>query len=141
MSLQTTTHLNFGNGEAREALAFYESVFGGQTMVFTYDQMPGSSAEDAGKVVWGQVEADNGFRIMAYDVQADRAYEPGVNPVYVSVRSADEAEIRTVWGPLCEGARDVRVDLGPAAWAPLYGMVEDRFGVVWVLDVVAPYAG
>jgi PhnB protein len=28
-----------------------------------------------------------------------------------------------------------------AAWAPLYGMLKDRFGVTWVLDVATPYAG
>jgi PhnB protein len=26
---------------------------------------------------------------------------------------------------------------GPSAWAEAYGMVKDRFGVTWVLDVVA----
>ncbi|MFI0791368.1 hypothetical protein ACH4OY_01505 [Micromonospora rubida] len=30
-------------------------------------------------------------------------------------------------------------DLGPAGWAPLYGMLKDRFGVTWVLDVAVEY--
>ena len=35
MSVTTTTHLNF-RGDAREALDFYRSVFGGRTVVVTY---------------------------------------------------------------------------------------------------------
>ena len=30
---------------------------------------------------------------------------------------------------------------GPAQWAPGFGMLTDRFGVTWILDVAAPYAG
>jgi PhnB protein len=29
--------------------------------------------------------------------------------------------------------------MGPAGWAPAYGMLRDRFGVVWVVDVVSEY--
>lgn len=35
MTIKTTTHLNF-RGQARDALAFYHSVFGGQQMLITY---------------------------------------------------------------------------------------------------------
>ncbi len=33
----------------------------------------------------------------------------------------------------------MRADLGPAGFSPLYGMVTDRFGVTWVLDVAASW--
>ena len=35
MSVSTTTHVNF-RGEAREALEFYQSVFGGDISIATY---------------------------------------------------------------------------------------------------------
>lgn len=25
--------------------------------------------------------------------------------------------------------------LGPSAWSPLHGMLKDRFGITWILDV------
>ncbi|GAB2859472.1 hypothetical protein [Nocardioides pacificus] len=31
--------------------------------------------------------------------------------------------------------------LAASAWAPGFGMLTDRFGVTWVLDVAAPYGG
>jgi PhnB protein len=29
--------------------------------------------------------------------------------------------------------------LAKSGWAPIYGMLKDKFGVTWVLDVAAPY--
>lgn len=75
---------------------------------------------------------------MAYDVPVRMPYDQGVNSVFVSVRGQDAEEVTGYWKGLSEGATVVQ-DLAPAGWAPLYGMLEDRFGVVWVLDVVADY--
>lgn len=83
MSVSTVTHLNF-TGDARQALEFYHSVFGGQLMIATYgdvgvpqdspdagqavfSQIAGDSP-DADHVAFGMVAADNGFRVAAYDV-------------------------------------------------------------------------
>ncbi|SUA44819.1 Uncharacterised protein [Nocardia africana] len=70
MSLNAVAHLNF-HGQAREALEFYQSVFGGQLTVATYSDF-GMPADLPGSdhVVFGQVVADNGFQVMAYDVPA-----------------------------------------------------------------------
>ena len=70
MTVAATTHINF-RGNAREALEFYRSVFDGQLVIMTYAEM--GAVEDpaaADQVVWGQVVAHNGFRVMAYDVPA-----------------------------------------------------------------------
>ena len=134
MSISTTTHLNF-RGDARTALEFYQSVFGGQIALVTYaDAHSVSDPAEADQVMWGQVQAENGFHVMAYDVPGNQSYSPGDKPVFVSVRGADEHEISTFWKGLSAGATVIQ-DLGPAGWSPLYGMLKDRFGVTWVLDV------
>ena len=139
MSVTTTTHLNF-RGDAREALTFYQSVFGGRTVLLTYaDAHNVTDPAEAGQIMWGQVEAPNGFHVMAYDVPGNQTYSPGDKPVFVSVRGTDEAELTTYWKGLSEGATIVQ-DLGPAGWSPLYGMLKDRFGVTWVLDVAVAFA-
>lgn len=140
MSLQTTTHLNF-RGDAREALEFYRSVFGGDLVAVTYaDAHAVQDPTEADQVTWGQVAAANGFRVMAYDVPGARPWDRGESPFFVSVRTDDAAELEPYWARLAEGST-VLVDLGPAAWAPLYGKLTDRFGVTWVLDVAVPYGG
>ncbi|MFD6950958.1 bleomycin resistance protein [Nocardiopsis sp. TSRI0078] len=140
MSVKTTTHLNF-RGDARAALEFYQSAFGGDLTAVTYKDAGAVQEEaEADQVMWGQVLAGNGFHVMAYDVPSRTAYDQGENSVFVSVRGETVEEISGYWEKLSDGATTV-VPMGPAGWAPAYGMLRDRFGVVWVLDVVGEYRG
>ncbi|WP_033338552.1 VOC family protein [Catenuloplanes japonicus] len=138
MSLTTTTHLNF-RGDARAALEFYRSVFGGNLVIVTHAQTyPAFGPDEADLVAWGQVQAPNGFHVMAYDVPAGQTYDAGDKPVFVSVRGTDEAELNAHWKALADGATII-ADLAPSGWAPLYGMLKDRFGVTWTLDIAVAY--
>ena len=133
MTIDVTPHLNF-RGDARAALEHYRSVFRGDLTIATYGDLGGQDPAEAGQVVFGQVFSPDGFRVMAYDVPAARPWSAGEDPFFVSVRGADPAEVTTYWERLADGATVVQ-PLGPSAWAPLYGMLTDRFGVTWVLDV------
>lgn len=136
MAVTTVTHLNF-RGDARAALAFYQSVFGGEMIIVTYGdagQTPDVAAAE--QVMWGQVVSAQGFRIMAYDVQAEMAWHPGERAFFVALRGTERGEIQSYWDKLCERAHIVQ-PLGPSAWSPLYGMLTDRFGITWVMDVAA----
>lgn len=138
MTVNVTPHLNF-RGDAREALEFYQSAVGGDLVVITYADM--GSVQDpaeAQQVVWGQVAADTGFRVMAYDVPSARPWSQGDDPFFVSVRGTDVDELTSLWERLADGST-IQQPLGPSPWAPLYGMLKDRFGVTWVLDIVSEY--
>ena len=136
MSIAVVTHLNF-RGEARTALEFYQTVFGGELTIVSYEDL-GSSQEptEAKQVMWGQVAAENGFKIMAFDALPARLpFQRGQNSFYVSARFSSDEEAQQCWRKLSVEA-SVRQPLGPAPWAPtLYGMLEDQFGIVWVIDV------
>lgn len=138
MTITTTTHINF-RGQAREALTYYKSVFGGEIALFTYAEAQRSHGpEQDDLITWGQVASEAGFRVMAYDVQPDLEWAPGTIPYFISVRGRDAAEIQGYWDRLAEGSSVIQ-PIGPAGWSPLYGMVRDRFGITWVLDVEAAY--
>jgi PhnB protein len=140
MSITTTPHLNF-RGQARAALDLYRAAFSGDVVVVTHAQAYGTTAPDEAELVsWGQVVSPTGFRVMAFDVPPAHPYAPGTAAFFVSVRGTDAEEIRASWDGLAEGATVV-VPLAPSAWAPLYGMLTDRFGVTWVLDVEAAWNG
>jgi PhnB protein len=140
MSVKAVTHLNF-RGDARAALAFYRSVFGGHEIVVTYQDAGNvQDPAEADRVMWGQVAADSGFTVMAYDVPAGMPWNQGENAFFVSLRGETVEEVDSYWAGLCAGATVVR-PLGPAPWAPCYGMLTDRFGVTWVVDVAAEYDG
>lgn len=91
-----------------------------------------------GPGVWGQVTAANGIRVMAYDVPASRPWSRGEDLFFMSLRGTDAEEIRAFWEQLADGA-SVVVPLAPSQWAPLYGMLQDRFGITWVVDVASEY--
>ncbi|WP_218050881.1 VOC family protein [Cellulomonas algicola] len=149
MTLTTTTHLNF-RGDARAALDLYAAAVGGRVPVTTDAElgMP-ADAPGADGVVFGLVEADNGFRVMAYDVPGapgpaqtgSTRRENGVTltdqPFFVSVRGASLDEVQAVWDGLADGATVVE-PLAASAWSAGFGMLTDRFGVTWVLDVATP---
>lgn len=148
MSIQTTTHLNF-RGEARAALEFYQSAFGGHAVISTYGDfgMP-AGVPGADKVVFGLVAADNGFRVMAYDIPGETGgtligggatrRENGTTltqqSTFVSVSGESFEEIRGYWDALADGAVEIE-SLAPSAWSPGFGMLTDRFGVTWVFSV------
>ncbi|KYF80318.1 bleomycin resistance protein [Sorangium cellulosum] len=138
MTVSVTNHLNF-RGDARAALEFYRSVFGGDLTIVTYKDAHNVQApSEADQVMWGQVAAKNGFRVMAYDVPSRTPWEQGENAFFVSVRGDSAAEISALWEQLSAGATIVQ-PLAPSGWTPLYGMLRDRFGVTWVLDVATEY--
>lgn len=150
MSITTTTHLNF-RGDARAALEFYRSVFGGNLTIATYGDygMP-AEAPGADRVVFGQLQSDDGFRVMAYDIPGEAGGSGGVagatrrengvtlteQPFFVSVQSTGLDEARAYWDRLVVGASVVE-PLAASAWSPGFGMLTDGFGVTWILDVAA----
>jgi PhnB protein len=150
MPVQTTTHLNF-RGDARQALEFYQSVFGGHLVINTYADF-GMPAEIPGsdKVVFGLVAAENGFRIMGYDIPGRT--EGGIaggggthrennttvtdQAVFVSISSPTLDELRGYWDALAMDATIVE-PLAASAWSAGFGMLTDRFGVTWSASVTA----
>lgn len=134
----TVTHINL-RGEARAALEFYQSVFGGDLAVVTYqDAHNVQNPDEADQIMWGQVASGDGFHVMAYDVPSSTPWSPGEIPYFVSVRGKDVEEITGYWERLsAEGT--VLVPLAPAGWSPLYGMHKGQFGVTWVIDIAVEY--
>lgn len=128
-------------------------MFGGRLTLATYADF-GMPAELPGatNVVFGQVVADNGFRVMAYDVAGEQTpAAPGApstrrengttiteEPYFLSVRGESIDEVTPVWEGLAKGATVIEA-FGPAQWAPAFGMLADRFGVTWIVDVAAEY--
>jgi PhnB protein len=150
MTIQTTTHLNF-RGDARAALEFYQSAFGGHAVINTYANfgMP-AALPGADKVVFGFVTAENGFRVMGYDIPgqtAGRIAGGGSTSrennttvtdqaLFVSIGSDTLDELQASWNALAVGAVIIE-PLAASAWSAGFGMLTDRFGVTWTVSVAA----
>ena len=149
MTITTTTHLNF-RGTARQALDFYQSVFGGEVTAATYGQfgMP-EGVPGFDKIVFGQL--DGVVRLMAYDIPGEDDSNPAATAgsthrengatltdrtFFQSLRADSLDELQRYWNGLAEGATVIE-SLAASAWSAGFGMLTDRFGVTWVLDVAA----
>lgn len=153
MPINAVTHLNF-HGNARQALEFYHAAFGGNLAIATYaDFGAPKDIPTADQVVWGQVSSENGFQVMAYDVPAQdqpQALAPSTHrengmtitnaPFFISLRGESTDEVMALWEKLSSGATIIE-PIAQSAWAQLFGMLTDQFGVTWVVDVVNQYNG
>ncbi|XVU28379.1 VOC family protein [Actinoplanes sp. CA-054009] len=145
MAITTSTHLNF-RGDARAALEFYQSVFGGHLTVVAYRDfgMP-DVLPDSDKVVFGQVTAESGFQIMAYDVPgaagpveppAATTRENGMTLTGERFFVSITGDVAPLWDRLADGAVVVE-EFGPSPFSPGFGMLTDRFGVTWIVQAPA----
>lgn len=57
----------------------------------------------------------------------------------LSLGSPDEAGARRLFDALADGGQ-VGMPLAKTFWSPLFGMVNDRFGVGWMVSVSVPAA-
>jgi PhnB protein len=125
----------FFDGNCRAALSFYAEVFGGQPgPVMTYGQMPGgpAAAADRERILYATLPAF-GVTIMFSDRPSGTPHVVGSH-LALSLGTADPAEVRRVFAALAEGGR-IDQPLGPQFFSPLYGMVTDRFGVLWMVNL------
>jgi PhnB protein len=133
MSVQLNPYLNFRD-RAREALEFYQSVFGGDLRMSTFKEYNASQdpAEDD-LIMHGQLQGEHGVALMASDLPAGMEYkEPG--SFSISLSGDDEAVLRGWWDKLAEGGT-VSMPLNKAPWGDWFGMVVDRFGISWLVNI------
>ena len=124
---------------AREAMEFYRSVFGGKLDVNTFKEFNASQdpSEDD-KVMHAMLEADNGITFMASDTPAGMDYNPG-QTMSMSLSGDDEQELRGYWDRLSAGGT-VTMPLEAAPWGDTFGMCTDRFGIQWMVNIAGARA-
>ncbi|MGT2427329.1 VOC family protein [Amnibacterium kyonggiense] len=134
MSANINAYLSF-RGTARDALAFYHSVFGGDLRVGTFEEfgMPVGDGE-GGLVMHGQLDVDGHPWLMASDVPSRMGWTAGEHTFSVSLSGDDEAVLTGWWNALSEGAT-VTQPLAKAPWGDSFGMLQDRFGVSWLVNI------
>jgi PhnB protein len=124
---------------ARAAMEFYKTVFGGELVMNTFKEFHASQdpSEDD-KIMHAMLEADNGIAFMASDTPSGMEYRPGTN-MSMSLSGDNEAELRSYWEKLSAGGT-VTMPLEQAPWGDTFGMVTDKFGVQWMVNITGQRA-
>ena len=135
-------YLNFRT-EARAALEFYHSVFGGELEVGTFREFGMDDVPEAERdlVMHGQLETPAGYTLMVSDVPSHMEWARGENSFSVSLSgdADDDAQLRGYWLKLSEGAT-IQENLSTAPWGATFGMLTDQFGVHWLVNISADAA-
>jgi PhnB protein len=130
----------FFDGRCEEALNFYRDALGAEvTMLMRFkdnpEPMPSEGAGCAGSMATGDKVMHAAFTIgetqlMASDGRAGG--QPEFKGVAQSISTANDAETKRLFDALADGGQ-VQMPLGKTFFASSFGMVNDRFGVPWMV--------
>jgi PhnB protein len=119
---------------AREAMEFYQRVFGGELTMTTFKEYDvGTDPSEADKIMHAMLQAPNGMVLMGADTPMEMEHTPG-NTLSISLSGDDEPELRGYYDKLREGGVET-MPMEKAPWGDSFGMVRDRFGVDWLVNI------
>ena len=135
---QFNPYLNF-DGNTREAMEFYKSVFGGEfpsVTRFMDMPMPGVNLpkEEAEKIMHIGLPLGGGQMLMASDVIPSMGQKLIVgNNVYISIHPDSKAEADRLFTALSKGG-EVEMAIAMQPWGDYWGSLKDKFGVLWMIN-------
>ena len=135
MTSRLNPYLNL-NGTARQALEFYQGVFGGELNIMTFGDMGAADASDAGKIMHGQLETSAGYTLMVADVPSHMEYQAPAG-FSVSLSGDDSDALRGYFEQLSVGGT-VTMPLQKQVWGDEFGMCVDQFGISWLANISQP---
>lgn len=135
MTTRLNPYISFRDN-ARDAITFYESVFGGELTLSTFGEFQASEdPAEADKVMHSMLVAPNGLTLMVADTPNGMELNPGTNiSISLSGEASDEEELRSYWDKLVDGGM-VTVPLESAPWGDSFGMCVDKFGIAWMVNI------
>lgn len=137
MQSKLNPYLIFKN-RALEAMEFYKSVFGGTLTTSTFkDYQASQDPSEENLIMHAMLIADNGITLMGADALKSMG-EPGANGS-ISLSGDNEAELRGYWNALAAGST-ITVPIETAPWGDTFGMLTDKFGVDWMVNIAGKQA-
>ena len=127
-------YLSF-DGRCEEAIEFYKKALGAEvTMMMRFGEAPPNPAmppTDPNKIMHSNITI-NGSQIMASDGRCTG--KPTFQGFSLSLDAKTEADADRMFGALGDGGQVV-MPLSKTFWSPRFGMLTDRFGVMWMISV------
>lgn len=131
------------SGRCEEAVAFYREKLGAKVVaMLRFEESPepppeGVLPEGSGKKIMHAAFIIGDSMLMA----SDGCGEPEkISGISLSLTLPDNAAVDEAFAALSDGGKVV-MPLDKTFWSPRFGMVEDKFGVNWMVSVWAPCAG
>ena len=139
--MKVQAYISFG-GRCEEALQFYTETIGAQVSgMMRWKESP--AADMKGPPGWEEKVMNAAFRIgesqlMADDGMGDKPAE--FKGMTLAIEVADDAEAKRVFTALGKGG-NVTMPLMKTFWTSSFGMLTDKFGVPWMVNVASAEVG
>jgi PhnB protein len=121
------------DGNARAAMKFYATVFGGELNLNTFGQYGTKEPALRNKIMHAQLETEMGLTLMASDMGPGMEHNPGDN-IAISLSGDDGQTMRAYWKKLSRGGQ-VLVPLEKQMWGDEFGQCTDKFGIRWMVNI------
>lgn len=127
-----TPYLSFRDN-ARQAMEFYQEVFGGELVMNTFGEFGMSDTPAADLIMHAQLETPSGFTLMASDTPPGMDYSDTAG-MTVCLSGNDVDQLRGYFARLAEDG-EVSMPLEKQMWGDEYGACTDRFGTPWMANI------
>lgn len=132
-AVQSNPYLQFPD-QARDAMDFYRSIFGGELTMQTFAEggMSGHPSNDD-RIMHAQLVSPHGVILMASDIPDGFDHTPG-SAISISLSGDDDPTLRGFYEALTEGGTIIE-PLAQAPWGDHFGACVDRFGTSWMVNI------
>lgn len=138
MAVKLNSYISFKDN-AREAAEYYHGIFGGELTLSTFEEYASSEMpvadDEKSKIMHAAIMGDNGIELFMADTPSNVPYEDGAR-ISLTLNGDNEALLRGYWEKLAVDGT-VTMPLDKAPWGDTFGMLTDKFGINWMVDVAA----
>lgn len=135
--MKITPYLNF-NGNCAEAITLYEKAFGVTAQVLRYSDAPPSEGYKPALgtenyVMHACLTNRDDYSVFMADMPPDMPMAFG-NGMSISIELDNADAVRLAFDTLKEDGK-ITMELQKTFWSSLFGSLEDKFGVNWMVSV------
>src|SRR5690606_10738475 len=119
-------------GNCREAMAFYQSLFGGTLQSMTFGEVDDSCPKAMRDSIMHSSLITDELVLLGSDNPDPKPL--GSGNISLALNGTDEQRLTEVFRQLSEGGQMV-IPLERQMWGDLFGVVSDRFGIDWMVNI------
>ncbi len=139
---EVVTFLNF-DGNCRDAMEFYKKCFAAELFLLPFSEAPGDPAwaakEVRDRIMHSTLTKGTLTLLMAADIMPGMPLQPGGN-FSMAIQCETLQEVDALFAALGENGK-IDMPLQETFWAARFGMITDRFGIRWLLNLGKPPQG
>jgi PhnB protein len=131
-TVQLSPYLHF-HGDCEQAMEFYRSVFGGEVTYMRFKEMPPMPGFEnmAEQIMHAELTTPE-VSILASDSTDDG----GIRNFQMALSGTDGEKLRSLFSSLAQGG-EIGEPLEKAPWGDEFGMLTDKFGVKWMVNIAS----